>query len=225
VPTKTSRGGRCHQRQRIAEADRAVELGPLGHHRDRLAPERARGERREGNDRDRTADPEADADGKARKRLAERQRDAGESPDAEGEDEGREAEAKEDSVEGGGDRHRHDAAPVLGELAADLWRDALAARLSDGGEESDDASDGVGNPAGLARDCGADQRDAAKGENGTNQSARKEGGAGGERRRLAASVTSRADRLDHGEAARRPGAGGADQKARADERDDHDGIH
>ena len=105
----------------------------------------------ERGDRKGAPDPERGADHDPGVEVAEGEADPGQRPDAEAEHERREAEPEQHSVHRGGERHRQHAAPVLGELTADLRCDR-APRLDDGGGERDRRRGEVGDPAGVARD-------------------------------------------------------------------------
>ena len=114
------------QRGGVTAAQAHVDAVALAHQLGRPDAPIAARQRRQDHDRDRPADAEGSAEEQAEGRIADGEADPGQRPDPEGEDEGREAEAEQDAVEGGGERHRHHAAPVLRELAADLRHDPVS---------------------------------------------------------------------------------------------------
>ena len=202
------------QRERVGDAEAAVDRRALGHELGGPQAERPVGERRQHDDGDRAADRERQADPHAGRHVADGERDARQRPHRERQDERREAEAEQDAVAGGGDRQRQDAAPVLGHLAADLRGDARAARLGDRGRRRDDRGD-------HERDLAAAEQRAQRGERAEGQHAADER-AGDERRarreRRGAAARVLAERRDHREPARRPRAGQARDERRDDER-------
>ena len=133
--------------------------------------------------------------------------DPGEREDAECEDERGETEAEQDAVEARGDRHRHHPPPVLGKLAADLGHDRGASQLGERGGEGERRGERVGEPVAGAVDYPAERAKGAERHDAADEGAERERDARRQRGRAAAGVPDGPDRLDHREAARRPGPG------------------
>ncbi len=159
-------------------------------------------------------DPECEPDREPDRRVAERERDPGEREDAEGEHEGGEPEPEQDAVEPGRERHRHHPAPVLGQLAAQLGQDRHPAQLGDRGDDGDRRGDQVREAPPAPLDQPAERREQAEGDHAARERPDRERDAGRDRRRPPAGVADRADRLDHREPARRPGAADAGEQRR-----------
>jgi hypothetical protein len=221
------RAGRCgddqrhrrgEQREAVGEAHPAIDPGAPGHRLGRPRAELAVGERSDDRDRQRPADPEREPDGDADSRLAEREGDPGEGEDAEGEHERGEPEPEQDAVEARRERHRHQPAPALRELAAKLRQNREAAQLGERSGDGERSGGEVGGAEVGPLEQPAEQRQAPEREHTADQRAGRERDARRQGRRPAAVVAGGPDRLDHREAAWRPGAADAGEQRR-----DHEG--
>ena len=207
------------QRGRVAASQAEVDARALAHQLRGSDAGRAAGERRERENRNRAAQPEARPEHQPEGGIPHREADPGEGPDPEREDEGREADPEEHAIEHGGHWHRHHPPPVLGQLTTDLRHDPGAPGLEGGREQRDPRRDQIGGaPARPVQQVSQDRQGPERDQAARDRSGQ-ERDAGGDRRPPAAGVAGGPDRVDHRKPAGREGAGRSDQQGGDSERD------
>ncbi len=218
VQREHERGRR--ERHGARRADRAQDVGPVAHRRREVDAASGPLQRREDDDRQAATRGEGEPDGGAGRDVAEREAGGRERVDGERQDEGREAEAEQHAVQRRGERDRQHAAPGLGNLPADLRDDPASRGVARGGDEQRGGRQRArGRPAAAER--ATQRRQPAERRHAPGRRAGRERRAGDRGHAQAPGVAVGRERVDHREAARRPGAGDPRQHRGEDERGQH----